>query len=77
MALMFLCRWAVSLVWPLVEDLFTYHANEPGGPPALVPSVGLFNILLSGPSFKGLPLHRNNTFVALTPEIYTQVYKHQ
>ena len=33
-----------SLAQPLVEDLFTNHANGNGNPPALVPSVGLFNI---------------------------------
>ena len=38
-----------SLVRPLVEDLFTNHANGPGRPPALVPSVGLFNIFEVGP----------------------------
>ena len=40
-----------SLVQPLVEDLFTNYANGPGNPPAPEPSVGLFNIFLSGPSF--------------------------
>ena len=34
-----------SPLWPIVEDLFTNHANGPGSPPTLVPSVGLFNIL--------------------------------
>ena len=33
----------ISLV-SLVKDLFTNHADRPGSPPALVPSVGLFNI---------------------------------
>ena len=40
-----------SLVQSLVEDLLTNHANHaygPRSPPALVPSVGLFNILEVG-----------------------------
>ena len=40
-----------SLVRPVVENLFTNHANGPGSPPALVPSLGLFYIFQSGPSF--------------------------
>ena len=40
-----------SLVQPLVEDLFTNHANGSEGPPALVPSAGMFNIFGNGPSF--------------------------
>ena len=40
-----------SLVRPLAEDLFTHHANGPVSPPALVLSVGLFNVFLSEPSF--------------------------
>ena len=43
-----------SFLWPLaclVEDLFTNHANGPGSPPALVPSVGQFNIFEMGPPY--------------------------
>ena len=43
-----------SLVWPLVENLFTNHANGPGRhtrPPAQVRSAGLFNIFRSVPLF--------------------------
>ena len=42
-----------NIVWPLVDDLFTNHANRSGmlsRPHAQVPSAGMLNIFGSGPS---------------------------